>query len=104
MDFKLSPADLPCIDKYKSADKTERPKVGNFWWEVGKLKTLDRKTRFPLLVRLMTSFLTIPVSNADSERSFSILRKIHTDQRPNLSQETLIALMAIKFNALQCCY
>ena len=63
MDFKLSPADLPCIDKYKSADKIERSKAGNFWWEVGKLKTLDWKARFPLLVRLMTSLLTIPVSN-----------------------------------------
>ena len=59
MDFKLSPANLPCIDKYKSADKTERPKAGNFWWEVGKLKTLDGKARFPLLVTLMTSLLTI---------------------------------------------
>ena len=43
--------------------------------------------------------LTIPVSNADSERGFSILRKINTDQRPSLSQETLIALMT-----LECCY
>ena len=85
MDFKLSPADLPCTEKYKSVDKTERPKAGNFWWELGKLKTLEGKARFPPLVKLMTSLLTFPVSNADSE----------------LSQETLIAQMAIKFNSLQ---
>ncbi len=60
--------------------------------------------RFPCLVKLMTSLLTIPVSNADSERGFSMLRKIHTDQRPSLSQETLIALMTMQFNCLECCY
>ena len=47
MDFKLSQADVPCIDKYKSADKTERSKAGNFWWEVGKLITLDGSQDFP---------------------------------------------------------
>ena len=34
-------------------------------------------------------YLGIPVSNADSERGFSMLRKIHTDQWPSLRQETL---------------
>ena len=52
----------------------------------------------------MTSLLIIPVSNADSERGFSMLRKIHTDQIPSLSQETLISLMTVKFNCLECCY
>ena len=65
---------------------------------------LGWKPRFPLLVRLVTSLLTISVSNDDSKRGFSIFRKIHTDQRPNLSQGTLIALMAINLNSLQCCY
>ena len=32
-----------------------------------------------------------------------MLRKIHTDQRPSLSQETLISLMTVKFNCLECC-
>ena len=104
LDFKLSPADHPPIDHYKSADKTMRPKAGKYWWEISKLKTLEEDVRFPTLVKLMTSLLTIPVSNADSERGFSMLRKIHTDQRPSLSQETLISLMTVKFNCLECCY
>ena len=51
----------------------------------------------------MAGLLTIPTSNADAERGFSITRKIHTDQRSNLSQPTIIALMSIKFNADSCC-
>ena len=52
----------------------------------------------------MAGLLTIPISNADAERGFSILRKKHTDQRSNLSQSTIIALMSIKFNADSYCY
>ena len=50
---------------------------------------------FPLLSKLMAGLLSIPVSNADAVRG---LRKIHTDQRPSLNQDTLIALMTRKFN------
>ena len=42
--------------------------------------------------------------NADSEKAFSIVGKIYSDQRPSLSQETLISLMIMKFNCLQCCH
>ena len=51
----------------------------------------------------MSGLMSIPVSNADSERGFSILRKIHTDQRSNLDQSTIVALMTIKFNIDNCC-
>ena len=36
-----------------------------YWWEVGKLKTLDGEVRCPCLAKLMASLLSIPVSNAD---------------------------------------
>ena len=60
--------------------------------------------RFLLLVQLITGLMFIPSSNADSKRGFSILRKIHTDQRPTLKQFTLISLMSIKFNNEECCH
>ena len=50
-----------------------------------------------------TRFLSIPVSNADSEQGFSMLRKIYTDQRANLNQSTIIVLMGMKFNCDDCC-
>ena len=51
-----------------------RAKAGLFWSEIGKMVTLDGQPRFSLLHRLMAGLLSIPVSNADSERGFSILR------------------------------
>ena len=89
LDYILSPADLPTLAEYTGADKVKRPHVGKYWWEVGQILTLDGEPRFPSLTKLMMGLLAIPASNADSERGFSILRKIHTDQRSNLSQSTI---------------
>ena len=52
----------------------------------------------------MATSQSIPSSNADSEWGFSILRKIHTDQRPTLKLSTLISLMSVKFNSEECCH
>ncbi len=68
------------------------------------MKLYDGEPRFPLLVRLMSGLMSIPASNADSERGFSMLRKVHTDQRPTLKQSTIVSLMAIKFNSEECCH
>ena len=66
------------------------------------MKTLDDKERFPLLFKLMAGLLSIPSSDADSERGFSVLRKMHTDQRSNLDLSTIVILMS--FNCDSCCF
>ena len=104
MDFIFSSSDLPKPVEYQAADRTEKLRAGPFWFQVGKLKTLDGQNRFGTLYKLMCGLLVIPCSNADSERGFSILRKIHTDQRSNLDQSTIIALMSMKFNCDECCH
>ena len=96
----VSPMDLPTPGKYLAADGTTKPRSGSFWWEVGKLKN---KPRFPKLFHLMAGFLSIHLSNANSERGFSILSKIHSDQRSNLNQSIIIAFMTLKFNE-NCCH
>ena len=81
-----------------------KPRAGSFWWGVGKIKSFSGEPRFPNLSKLMAGLLSIPCSNADSERGFSILRKIHTDQRSNLDQTTIVSLMSLKFNSDNCCH
>ena len=80
-----------------------RPKIGLFWLEVGKMTTLEGQPRSNHLHKQMAGLMSIPVSNADCERGFSILSKIQTDQRSNLDQSTIVALMALKFNSDECC-
>ena len=73
MDFKLSPAEHPQVATHKSSTNDDKPQAGLFWKEVSKMKTFDGEMRFPLLVKLMAGLLTIPCSNADSERGFPVL-------------------------------
>ena len=73
-DFLLSPNDLPTPQLYKDCDEIRKPRSGPFWWEVG--KTLSGEQRFPNLTKLMAGLSSIPCSNADAERGFSVLRKL----------------------------
>ena len=98
-DFLLSPNDIPQPDTYHVTKTTERPCAGSFWNKVGKMKTLEGELRFGTLCCLMAGLLTIPCSNADAERGFSILRKVHTEQRSTLNQSTIVSLMSVKFNS-----
>ena len=102
-DFQLSQADLPSLCMYKAGDGSEKPRSGLFWSKIGEMKKFDGEPRFGLLFKLMSGLLSIPCSNADSERGFSMLRKIHTDQRASLDQSTIVALMCTKMNSNECC-
>ena len=102
-DFQLSQSDLPSVSMYKAADGSDKPCSDLFWSKVGEMTTFDGQPRFGLLFKLMTGLLCIPCSNADSERGFSMLRKIHTDQQASLDQSTIVALMSIKLNSCDCC-
>ena len=87
---------LPPFEETERADK---------WWH----KTMQMKTprgvvRFPLLKTVVQAILTIPNSNAESERSFSMMKKIHTMYRSQMCNETRCALMATKMNADTECY
>ena len=101
VDFTLSPEDHPSVLMYKTPTG-DKPRAGVFWCEISKLRTLDGELRFPSLAKLMAGLLTIPASNADSERGFSISRRIYTDQRPTLKQSTICSLMTI--NSEEYCF
>ena len=66
--------------------------MDRFWGLVGKDK------RFSQLARLMKALLCIPHSNASSERTFSMVKKIVTENRTSLNNSTLCALLSCKIN------
>lgn len=55
------------------------------------------KTRFPELERLLEILLTLPVTNAEAERSFSVLKRIKTYLRSTMVEQRLngLALLAV---------
>ena len=59
--------------------------VGTFWGEMCDIKELfSKQPRYPNLSKLDLACVILPNSNADSERIFSMLNKIQTEQNQNM--------------------
>ena len=91
-DYQLSPMDD--LAKY---DK-EKTRFDTFWLAMEKVKLPSGKQRFSILAKVALCALSLPHSNADTERSFSMLRKIQQDSRGNLCQQTTTSLLSCKMN------
>ena len=62
------------------------------------LLLIHYRTQFPNLAHLVEILLVFPVSNAKAERGFSAMRRIKTDWRSRLAEDTLDHLMRITIN------
>ena len=79
--------------------------IGTFWGEMSKLHDIFlNKPRFFVLSKLAKTLLVLPNSNADSERAFSLVKKIATEFRADLNKDTLCALLSCKMNTHLHCY
>ena len=74
-----------------------------FWVTVLNLKSPMGGSKYKNLATLALQLLSIPASNADSERVFSLVRRIKTDYRSSLSTETVSALIGCHFNNTATC-
>ena len=59
-------------------DGESRP-IDHVWADILALKTPLGVVRFLLMATVVAPVLSLPHSNADDERLFSILRKVHTE-------------------------
>ena len=96
---------------YQLCEESELPKfellktrTDEFWGSVSRTTTSTGSLRFPLLGKTMCTLSAIAHSNADSERVFSMCRKINTDQRGNLNNDTVCSLLACKINRDEECH
>ena len=74
------------------------------WADILAMKTPLGVNRLPLMATVMAPLLSLPHSNADVERLFSILRKVHTEARHSLNADTITAYLQCKLNIDTCCY
>jgi hypothetical protein len=76
----------------------------SFLVNVHSLKSPMGSPKYENLSLLALNLLAISTSNANSERVFSLVRRIKTDFRASLSPETVSALIGCHFNKTsQCC-
>lgn len=80
---------------YQVTDSKHLPQEGRIdrFWDL-----LGKDVRFRELTRLMKALLCIPHSNASSERVFSMVRKIVTENRMAFDNSTVCALLSCKIN------
>lgn len=73
------------------------------WGDVIAMKTPLGVLRFAYLGRVMAAVLSLPHSNADCERAFSMVRKVHTECRKSLNADTITAFLQCKINFDETC-
>ena len=87
--------------EYQLQDDEDLPKdktIDKFWGCMGKKKSAGQFI-FSNISKLMKSLLCIPHSNASSERTFSMVRKIVTENQTDLANDTVCALLSCKLNS-----
>ena len=90
------------------ADKVDLPQethVDSFWASLHDVKQIGSTT--PLYTNLLTlvrALLALPASNADSERCFSMVQKIDSEDRSHLERNTVAALLSLKINIDDNCF
>lgn len=93
---------------YQMADSSDLPDTDNidsFWAGMHNVLLLGSNTpMYQHLLTLVRGLLSIPASNADSERCFSMIRKIDSEERSHLNRNTIASLLALKVNIDQDCY
>lgn len=93
---------------YILTSNSELPSTDNgleeFWGTLTMKKTGSGEFQFQTLCKLSRVLLSLPHSNADTERTFSILRKIQQDYRGNLDQKTVESLLSCKLNNSSDCH
>lgn len=67
-----------------------------FWRDMNEKANFQGRRTFPNACKLAELILSLPHSNADAERIFSILKDVKTAKRNRLSDETLNALLTFR--------
>ena len=103
-DDKLDALKTEAID-FQMADREDLPgetDVDSFW---ASLQQIGSPTPlYPNLLILARALLSLPASNADSERCFSMVRKINSEERGHLERSTVAALLSMKLNTDSNCF
>ena len=79
--------------------------VDEFWASIHEIRTVDtNQPVYSTLLVLIRALLALPASNADSERCFSMVRKIDSEDKSHLERTTVASLLALKLNVDEDCF
>ena len=100
LDDSIIPRDIWDRSTVMDDEKQAYHRMDVLWHYLSSLKYPDNSLRFPRLTNIGKVVLTIPHSNAEEERLFSMVRKNKAAFRPNLDPAgTLSSILSIKLAA-----
>lgn len=74
------------------------------WAQLASIRGVDGMAKYNRIARVMLSILSIPHSNAECERIFSLIKKNRTQFRSSMSNETLEAISILKCRQSGVCF
>lgn len=74
-----------------------------FWQSLENLQNFQDEPEFSNIARLAKLCLSLPHSNAETERVFSVVTDVKTKKRNKLSSEVLNSIAVIRFSTDNCC-
>lgn len=89
---------LPIILEQNEREELEKMDVMDFWNRISKLKKIDNSYYFPNLSLIVKYALSLPHSNAEAERIFSMVTDIKTKKRNRIGEECLSAMCILRSN------
>ena len=89
-----------------SFDHTADVAIDHFWSQMARQKAIGdlSSLAYPTLSELAKTLLVLPHSNVDPERLFSMVGKIETQSRSQLSSSTTCDLLTVKMNHDSHCF
>ncbi|KAH7955856.1 hypothetical protein HPB52_004556 [Rhipicephalus sanguineus] len=78
------------------AEVLKEQQIDEQWRVVSSLRELDGSLKYARLSKFMLGVLTLPHSNAECERVFSKVKKVHTQFRASMSKKTLEQLLVAR--------
>jgi len=87
---------LPTIFNNEEKNSLSNLEVDDMWNKIFEKKTCDGKPLFPNLEKLVYAVLSLPHSNAEAERIFSIVTDVKNKKRNRINIETLNAICKVR--------
>lgn len=92
-------------------DEAEKETIGkksveDFWWSLREIKNFEGNFEFKNICYLASICLSLPHSNAETERVFSVVTDVKNKKRNKLGSEALNAVSIIRFSGSKnnnCC-
>lgn len=91
------------VDNEIEKERLSNLSAEEFWSQLGQIKNFQDKFEYKHVAELAKWCMSLPHSNAETERVFSVVNDVKSKKRNKLGSESLDAVAKIRFSSKTCC-